>query len=81
MRMASTMADSSETILTAPATCPSYPGASAATISAPQALTAATVSLPVPIEELHSASAAQAVARMSQIRTRAGRGPPPFSLA
>jgi hypothetical protein len=79
--MAPTMAESGKIILKAPATCPFFPGSSAATISAPQALTAAPVSLPALIAQPHSPPGARAAARMSQPRTHAGRGPPSLFLA
>ncbi len=63
-------------LLTAPATCPEFPNALAATISAPQALVAAALSLPALLAQLHSAPFARATARMSQIRARDGRSPP-----
>ncbi|MGA2559173.1 MAG: hypothetical protein ABSF17_05795 [Terracidiphilus sp.] len=67
-------------LLTAPATCPDYPNAPAVTTSATQAMIAAPVSVPVQFAQLNSASAAQAAARISQIRGREGRAPPAYSL-
>jgi len=80
-RMASMMAESGKTILTAPATCPLFPSSSVATVSAPQALAAAPIGLPSLIAHPHSPSAARAAARMSLVRMRAGRGPPTLFLA
>ena len=82
-RMAAMMAQSasSETIVTAPSTCPAFPGDTAARTTAPHALTAAAVGLPALIAKTHSPAAARAAARTSQIRTRSGRAPPASSLA
>ncbi len=63
-------------IVTAPSTCPAYPGSTAATTTAPQAMAAALLSLPMLLAQPHSSAAGRATARLSQIRTRAGRGPP-----
>jgi hypothetical protein len=78
MRAAAAIAEaaSSQPIITAPATCPFFPGYTAATASAPQALDASPVSLPFPLAQSHSPAAGSAAARLSQIRTRASRGPP-----
>ena len=83
MRVAAMMAQaaSGRTILTVPATCPSFPSYTAATTTAPQALTASPVSQPVLLAQRHSPAAGRAAARLSQIRTRAGRGPPASSLS
>jgi hypothetical protein len=83
MGTAAVMAEdaSGKAILTAPATCPSFPGNAAATTTAPQALTAPSVSQPVLPAQLPSRSAGCAAARLSPIRTRASRGPPDASLA
>jgi hypothetical protein len=72
---------SSETIVTAPSTCPAFPGHGAATTSAPQALIATTPGLLSLIAETYAHSAALAAARTSQIRTRSGRAPPASSFA
>jgi hypothetical protein len=78
MRMAAMMAEgaSSKPIITAPASCPFFPGYTAATASAPQALNASPMSLPFLLAQLHSPAAVRAAARLTQIRTRASRGPP-----
>jgi hypothetical protein len=65
----------------APATCPYFPGYTVALNSMTLALVPASVSLPVLLGESHSPVAARAAARLSQIRTRANRGPPASSLA
>lgn len=74
-------AASGRSILTAPATCPAFPGSLAATAPAPQALASSPVSLPVLPAHTHAPAAVFASARLSQIRTRAGRGPPASHLA
>jgi hypothetical protein len=83
MRTAAMMADtaSGKPIFTAPATCPAFPGSTAATTTSPHPLAASTVSLPVLLAQMHAHAAGRATARLSQIRTRAGRGPPASSLA
>jgi hypothetical protein len=63
-------------VFAAPATCPEFPNAIAATISAPQALVATPFGLPLLLAHLHSATFARTTARMSQIRARDGRSPP-----
>jgi hypothetical protein len=78
MGMASMMAEaaSGRPILTAPSTCPAFPGSVPATTSGPVALLATPVRLPALLAHPHSPAASRAAARLSQIRTRAGRGPP-----
>jgi hypothetical protein len=71
----------SETIVTAPSTCPAFPGCTDARTTAPHALTAAAVGLPALIAQTHAPAAARAAARVSQIRTRSGRAPPASFLA
>jgi len=61
---------------TAPVTCPYFPGFTAGPATAFHALAASGVSLPTLLAQAHSPVAARAAARLSQIRTRAGRGPP-----
>ncbi len=68
-------------IFTAPLTCPYFPGYIAGPTSTIVALAAAPVSIPVLLAQPHSPIAARAQARISQIRTRAGRGPPASSLS
>jgi hypothetical protein len=83
MRVAVTRAEpaSGKPIVTAPATCPNFPGYTAARTSTIHALTASPASLPVLLAQAHSPLAGRAAARLSQIRTRAGRGPPASNLA
>ncbi|MDR3773006.1 MAG: hypothetical protein P4L26_06635 [Terracidiphilus sp.] len=68
-------------VLTAPATCPAFPGSLAAIAPAPQALAAASTSLPALLALPYSAAALHVSAQVSQICTRAGRGPPASLLA
>ncbi len=81
--MASVLAEAAtgRSIVTAPATCPAFPGSLAAIAPAPQALAASAVSLPALLPQPHSPAALRASAQLSQIRTRAGRGPPASLLA
>jgi drug/metabolite transporter (DMT)-like permease len=84
MRMAAMMAQAlsgSTPVLTAPLTCPFYPGFRAGTASTTQALAASPVSLPVLLARPHTPAAGRAAARMSQVRTRASRGPPALFLS
>jgi hypothetical protein len=80
-RMASMMAESGQASLTTPATCPVFPDSAAANTSATQALAASPAHLPALLAQLHSAASDQSAARVGQIRTRTGRGPPSSSLA
>ena len=80
--MASTMGQNDRKPgLSAPSTCPYFPGYNLAPSNAPLALAAPPVSLPAMLVQPHTPAAARAAARLSQIRTRAGRGPPVSSLA
>ncbi|MGH9599911.1 MAG: hypothetical protein ACRD27_08600 [Terracidiphilus sp.] len=63
-------------IAQAPSRCPYYPHNPTAWTTPIHALVPAPVDLPVPLAQPHSPAAARAAARLSQIRTRAGRGPP-----
>jgi len=79
MQMAAMMAKAlsgSTPILTAPLTCPAYPGYTAATTAPPPAIAASSVTLPVLLAQPHSPAAGRAAARISQLRTRTNRGPP-----
>jgi hypothetical protein len=64
----------------APATCPYFPGYTVALNTITLALSPAPLSLPALIAELHSPVAGRGAARISQLRTRANRGPPASSL-
>jgi hypothetical protein len=84
MRMAAMMAQAfsgSTPVLTAPLTCPLFPGFRAATALTTQALAAAPTSLTVLLALPHSPAAGRAAARLSQVRTLAGRGPPALTLS
>jgi len=78
MRLAAMRAEvaSGKPFFTTPSTCPLFPGYAAALAVAIDALAAAQVSLPVLLALPHSPASRHAAARLSQIRTRAGRGPP-----
>jgi hypothetical protein len=65
-------------ILTAPSTCPYFPGYNIAPSTA-LALSTPTVSMPVLLAQPHTSAAARAAIRLSQLRTRAVRGPPASS--
>jgi len=83
-RTGATMANTahgSAPAFTAPVTCPYFPGYTARPATSTQALTASGVSLPALIAQVHSPAAGRAATRLSQIRTRAGRGPPASTLA
>jgi hypothetical protein len=67
--------------VSAPATCPYFPGYNVATSAAPVALAASPVNLPAMLAQPHTPAAARTAARLSQLRTRAVRGPPVSSLA
>jgi hypothetical protein len=73
--------ESNEPAFAAPATCPYFPGYTVAPTTSVLALAAAPAGLPDLLAEPHSPAAARAAARLSQIRTRAGRGPPASTLA
>jgi hypothetical protein len=84
MRMAALMSQATlggKPIFTAPLTCPYFPGYIAGPTLSIVALAASPVSLPILLARSHSPSAGRADARTSQIRTRAGRGPPASKLA
>jgi hypothetical protein len=68
-------------IATAPSHCPSFPDYPAASTTPVHALAASPLSLPVLLAQAHSPSASRAAARLSQIRTLAGRGPPASNLS
>jgi len=68
-------------LLTAPASCPYFPGYTVAPNTTVLALAVAPTGLPVLLAAPHSPAASRAAARLSQVRTRAGRGPPASPLA
>jgi hypothetical protein len=65
----------------APSHCPFYPSSNAVPATADHALAAAPASLPAMLAQAHTPAAGRAAARLSQIRTRAGRGPPDCPLS
>jgi hypothetical protein len=72
---------SGQAIVTAPTTCPSYPGNNAlATAPLHGLATAAASELPLP-SAIHSPLAARAAARDSAARTRSSRAPPAVDSA
>jgi hypothetical protein len=81
MSMAAAIMDTApgNAIFAAPAACPEFPAAAATTAS--QAMTAESVGLSALLAQPHTPQAGRAAARLSQIRTRAGRGPPNAGLA
>ena len=79
--MAALAASGSRPSVAAPSHCPYYPGSMAAATEPDQALAASPAGLPVLLAKAHSFAASRAAARLSQIRTRAGRGPPSFDIA
>jgi hypothetical protein len=62
--------------LTAPAHCSSYPGFMLASTGPIEALITSPAWLGVTLAEPHSPAARRAAARLSELRTRANRGPP-----
>jgi hypothetical protein len=83
VRMAALMSQatsSGKPIFTAPSTCHYFPGTLAGPTLNTLALAMSPVRLPVLQARPHSPAAGRADARLSQIRTRAGRGPPASKL-
>jgi hypothetical protein len=64
----------------APPTCPWFPCNSVALNTTALALALTPVGLPALLAQTHSPATGRAAARISQVRTRAGRGPPASSL-
>jgi hypothetical protein len=64
-----------------PAHCPLFPEYRAVTLAQQHAIAATSASVPAQLAQPHSPAASRAAARLSQLRTRAGRGPPRSSLA
>lgn len=84
MRMAALMSQSASggnPRVNAPATCPYFPGDAAGPASTSVAMTASPVSLLVLLAQAQSPAAGRATSRLSQIRTRTGRGPPASNFA
>jgi len=74
--MADQATPNSTPVLTAPAHCPYYPGSMAASTTPAFAMVASAAAPPVLFAQDHLPATSDAAARQSQIRTRAGRGPP-----
>jgi len=75
---------SGQPIVTAPSTCPNYPGENALTIAPLHGLTPITAAELAQPASLHSPVAARAAARAGAARTRSSRAPPslvPSALA
>jgi hypothetical protein len=68
-------------VLTAPLTCPDYPGAAGAFSAPPTALAVAASALPVPIALAHVAITAITAPRSLPALAHAGRGPPAANLS
>jgi hypothetical protein len=81
MQMAAMTASGSTPMLTAPPTCPSFPGFAAGPCTPRHALAAVVESLPVLMARAHSATRSRGDARVRPIRTHAGRGPPASILS
>jgi hypothetical protein len=78
--MALNSSSGSAPIVNAPAHCPYFPGYGSATMTTLHALAMAAASLPDLPTQAHSPSVSCTTARLSQIRTRAGRGPPSSNI-
>jgi hypothetical protein len=61
--------------------CPAFPGTPAASTIPVHALAASSASMPALFAQPHAPAASRAVARLSQLRTRANRGPPASYIA
>ena len=72
---------SSAPVFAAPSHCPMFPDGSSATLAPSHALAGCEPGMPALLAQLHSARAARAAARLSQVRTRSGRAPPLNLLA
>jgi len=73
------MERSSGPAFSAPATCPSYPGAAVVLAAPVQALAAAAASMPAMTAQAHKASVSRATLSSRPNRAHAGRGPPSLS--
>ncbi len=67
---------SSSPAFNSPVRCPYFPGNSVASATPVHALAASAEGLPTLLTQAHMPAAGRAAARLSQIRTRAGRAPP-----
>jgi hypothetical protein len=75
------VASTDRPVLSAPSHCPYYPQGSCASLSSIHALTPSNALHPALLAQNHSPAASRASARVSQLRTRADRGPPTSILA
>jgi len=71
---------SGKPIVTAPLTCPCFPGSATASASSIDALSASPATLPVLAVQDRASAPERAAARLSQFRNGAGRGPPGAAL-
>jgi hypothetical protein len=83
MQMAARMAEAmkGKHAVTAPNTCPCFPGYTAQTIAPVHALAAPLVAMPALLARPHSPATARAAARLAQMRRRSSRAPPAFISA
>jgi hypothetical protein len=75
-RLRAAILASGQSIVTAPSTCPSYPGDCALTTAPLHGLAPATAAEFALRSATHSPAAAHAAARVSASRTRSSRAPP-----
>jgi hypothetical protein len=83
-RMAAVMRDAASgemRTVSAPLTCPEYPGMAALLAAPAPALTVAAAGLPVPREQTRVAHARNATPEATPAPTHAGRGPPAAALS
>jgi hypothetical protein len=79
--IASPAQPNSAPVVSAPFTCPYYPGAIAAVLTHAPAFTTASVELPALTAHTHKPAGHRAVTFASPVRTHAGRGPPSTHLS
>jgi hypothetical protein len=80
-QLAAMIAANTTPSLSAPSSCPQFPGFMAGPSTASDALLASAARLPVLLVQAHSPAAARADAHPRPIRTHAGRGPPVSTLS
>jgi hypothetical protein len=68
-------------VVAPPSQCPLFPGSAAASTVPVHALPSLVAGVPVLLAQPHSPAAGRAAARLSQLRTRANRGPPGPAIA
>jgi hypothetical protein len=74
-------ASGSTPMMSAPATCPLFPGYLSGSSAPTHALAVSAASLPVAVVQARCLAARNECLRTSPIRTHAGRGPPALSLS